>query len=257
MASGGTVTQRRNGEKERQAAEQIDTLVVDDDESICLFLKEALEDADYRVTTVSDSRDALDLLRIERFGLILLDLNLGSYVDGQRILETVKWRWPETVVVILTAYGSLESAIDAIHEGVDDYLLKPVEPEQIIRTVGSALWRKHVQANDAEEDPQVRVLEYRPLSLNLELQQVTVDGELVHLVPIEYRLLAHLMQNAHKPVSSEELARVARQCECTDRQKAQELIMWYVRRLRRKVEFRPSRPRHIVNVRGFGYMFVP
>lgn len=235
--------------------EQIRTLVVDDDQGIRFFLEEALKDAGYQVSTVSNGRDALDLLRVERFGLILLDLRLGGHVDGQRILEMVKWRWPETVVIILTAYGSLESAIDAIHEGVDGYLLKPVDPEEIIRTVRGALRRKRMQERGTEQDLQVTVLECGPFSLNPELQQVTVDGELVELTLNEYRLLAHLIQNAHKPVSSEELVQVVRQYRCADWTEAQQIIKWCVYRLRRKVEADPSQPKHIVNVRGFGYMF--
>jgi OmpR family response regulator RpaB len=235
--------------------DEIRALVVDDDEGIRFFLEEALEDAGYQVSSVSNGRDALELLRVERFGLVLLDLRLGGHVDGQRILEMVKWRWPETVVIILTAYGSLESAIDAIHEGVDGYLLKPVEPEEILRTVQGALRRKRVQEGGMEQDPQVTVLEYGPFSLNAELQQVMVDGELIDLTLNEYRLLAHLMQNAHKPVSSEELVRVVRQYRCADWSEAQQIIKWCVYRLRRKVEADPSQPKHIVNVRGFGYMF--
>jgi DNA-binding response OmpR family regulator len=241
--------------KEESVTEEIRTLVVDDDEGIRFFLEEALADAGYRVTAVANGRDALDLLRVERFGLILLDLKLGGHVDGQRILEMVKWRWPETVVIILTAYGSLESAIDAIHEGVDGYLLKPVEPEEIIRTVQGALRRKRMQEESGEQESQATVLECGPFSLNAELQQVTVNGELIDLTLNEYRLMAHLMQNAHKPVSSEELVRVVRQYRCSDWSEAQQIIKWCVYRLRRKVEPDPSQPRYIVNVRGFGYMF--
>jgi DNA-binding response OmpR family regulator len=84
---------------------------------------------------------------------------------------------------------------------------------------------------------------------------VTVNGELIDLTLNEYRLMAHLMQNAHKPVSSEELVRVVRQYRCSDWSEAQQIIKWCVYRLRRKVEPDPSQPRYIVNVRGFGYMF--
>lgn len=235
--------------------ERLRALVVDDEESVRFFLQEALEEAGYVVRTASNGRDALDLLRSERFALILLDLRLGGYIDGQRILEMVKWRWPQTVVVILTAHGSLESAISAIQEGVDGYLLKPVEPEEIVRIVQSARQRKLPSTGSIVQAPSSGVLEYEPFSLNLRLQEVTVDGELVDLTLNEYRVLAHLMQNAFTPVASEDLVQVTRHYRCTERQEAQQIIKWCIYRLRRKVEPDPSKPKHIVNVRGFGYMF--
>src|SRR5690554_6574215 len=104
--------------------EQVNTLVMDDESGIRFFIKETLQRAGHNVTTASSGEEALDILRDTRFDLVMLDLMLGGRVDGLRVLEAIRWRWPEAVVIILTAHGSLDSAMEAIREGVDRYLLK-------------------------------------------------------------------------------------------------------------------------------------
>jgi DNA-binding NtrC family response regulator len=102
----------------------ITTLVVDDEEKIQLFLAETLKREGHVVTTVGSGEEALDLLQDTAFNLAILDLKLGGRIDGHRVLEAIRWRWPAMVVIILTAHGSLDSALEAIHEGIDNYLLK-------------------------------------------------------------------------------------------------------------------------------------
>ena len=104
--------------------ERMHTLVVDDEKSICFFLSETLQRVGHTVVTANSGEEALNLLRDTGFDLAMLDLRLGGRVDGLRVLEAIKWRWPETVVIILTAHGSLESAIDAIREGVEVQMVR-------------------------------------------------------------------------------------------------------------------------------------
>ncbi len=94
------------------------------------------------MVTASDGTEALDLLRETLFDVAVLDLNLGGRVDGLRVLEALRWRWPSTAVVILTAHGSLESAMEAIRHEVDGYLLKPAKPPEVREAVRRALERR-------------------------------------------------------------------------------------------------------------------
>ena len=122
--------------------DHVQTLVVDDEERICFYLKDTLERVGHIVTTASSGEEALEILRDGRFDLTLLDLRLGGRVDGMQVLEAVRWRWPATAVVILTAHGTLETAVDAIRQEVDGYLLKPVEPTEVRRAAQEALERR-------------------------------------------------------------------------------------------------------------------
>ena len=199
--------------------------------------------------------EALDRLRETPFELAVLDLKLGGRVDGLRVLEAIRWRWPETVVIILTGHGSLESAMDAIREGVDGYLLKPVEPNEVRQAVQEALDRRGRLARSKEMVKEEHLLQQGSFSVDLKKHLATLDGRPLDLTPSEFKLLLCLMQNAQRVVSPRELVRAVRGYECEYEWEAREIIKWYIHRLRRKVEPDPSSPRHILNVRGVGYTF--
>jgi DNA-binding response OmpR family regulator len=239
---------------------QIRTLVVDDEAGIRFFLEEALQQVGHSVVTASSGEEALDRLRDARFDLIMLDLMLGGRVDGMRILEAVKWRWPATVVIILTAHGSLDSSLAAIREGVDGYLLKPVESEELWLVVEQALVRQsrmtQIQEQLEEEQEEEHVLQCGPFAVDLEKKMATLAGRLLDLNASEFALLAYLMQNAYRAVPPPELVEVVRGYECDHLNEARQIVKWYIHSLRQKVEPDPSQPRYILTVRGIGYRFV-
>jgi DNA-binding response OmpR family regulator len=239
---------------------RIRSLVVDDEVGIRFFLEKALEQVGHSVVTVSSGEEALDQLRDARFDLVMLDLMLGGRVDGMRVLESVKWRWPTSVVIILTAHGSLDSSLAAIREGVDGYLLKPVEPEELWQVVEAALKRQSELArafeHPEEDEEKGQILQSGPFIVDLEKQMATMAGQLLDLNASEFALLAHLMQNAYRAVPPPELVEVVRGYECDHLNEARQIIKWYIHSLRQKVEPDPSQPRHILTVRGIGYRFV-
>lgn len=237
--------------------EHLHTLVVDDERGIRFFLQKTLEKEGYVVSTAASGEEALEKLRDTHFDVMMLDLKLGGRTDGLRVLEAVRWRWPSTVVIMLTAHGSLESAQTAIEEGVDGYLLKPVEPDDVREAVQEALERRerlvesHTRAQ-AEE----KYLQSGPFFLDRDKYVATFEGKSLDLTSREFDLLAYLMENAQRVVPPPELVRVVRDYDPEDLQEARQIIKWYIHRLRHKVEPEPSEPRYIVNVRGVGYRFV-
>ena len=142
----------------------------------------------------------------------------------------------------------------AIREGVDGYLLKPVEPAELRQAVEEALERRRSLAR-TKEGKEERPLEHGPFSIDLKRHLVTLDGEPLELTPREFSLLVHLVQNAHRVVSPKELVRVVGQYEVEHMHEARQIVKWYIHRLRRKVEPDPSKPCYILNVRGVGYRF--
>jgi DNA-binding response OmpR family regulator len=231
-------------------AELIRALVVDDEERVRYVLEETLRRVGHVVVTASSGEEALDLLRDTSFDVAVVDLNLGGHVDGLRVLEALRWRWPGAAVVILTAHGSLESALAAIREGVDAYLLKPSKPAEVRQAVQEALERRKNLRGQAEG----REIRRGGFFVDLEQHLATRDGQPLDLTPQELKLLAHLMQNAPRVVTPLELVQVMRECEL-DPYEARQIIKWYIHRLRRQAEPDPSDPRHILNVRGVGYRF--
>ena len=236
-------------------ADLMRTLVVDDEEKIRFFLTETLERVGHVVTAVASGEAALDRLQDTAFDLAILDLKLGGPIDGQRVLEAIRWRWPATVVIMLTAHGSLESAVDAIQGGVDGYLLKPVRPRDVRQAVEEALYRRQKLLEAEKEARGEHLLQRGPVSVDLKRHEATFDGRSLDLSPRDFALLVHLMQHAPQVVGPKELVRVVRQYEPDHMHEAREIIKWYVHRLRSKVEPDPSNPRYILNVRGVGYRF--
>ncbi|HET9909094.1 MAG TPA: response regulator transcription factor [Anaerolineales bacterium] len=230
-------------------------LVVDDEEGVRFFLIETLQRMGHVVTEASSGEEALDHLRDTAFDLAILDLKLGGPADGQRVLESIRWRWPATMVIMLTAHGSLESAVEAIHEGVDGYLLKPVRPIDVRRAVQKALHRRQ-KLIVAEPEPLDHRLQRGPFHIDLERYEAKFEGQILSLSPRDFALLHYLMQKAPQVVSAAELVKVIRQYEPEYAGEARTMIKWYVHQLRKKVEPNPAKPRYILNVRGVGYRFV-
>jgi DNA-binding response OmpR family regulator len=233
----------------------IRTLVVDDDESIRFFLSQTLRNEGHIVTLASNGEEALERLRETRFDLTILDLKLGGRIDGLRVLEAVNWRWPRTAKIMLTGHATLDSAIAAIHENVDAYLLKPVRAHEVRQIVKEVLARQSKSQRIEEPVAGENLLHQGPFSVDLDRRVVEINAKPKDLTDGEFNLLVHLVRNAHRVVPPSELVKAVRGYECDHVQEARDIIKWYVHRLRRKVEPNPSRPRHILNVRGVGYTF--
>jgi len=233
----------------------IQTLIVDDDEDICYFLQEVLSGEGHAVMTTSGGEEALELLRHTPFDLAILDLQLSGRVDGLRVLEAIKWRWPDMATIILTGHASLDSALAAIQEGVDGYLLKPARAEEIRQATTEALERRRSRVRPQGESEGSGHLQRGPFSVDVEKRLVTKDEMPLELTNCEFELFVHLLQNAHRVVPPPELVWVVQQYRCDNLREARDIIKWYIHRLRRKVEANPSCPRYILNVRAAGYTF--
>jgi DNA-binding NtrC family response regulator len=116
-------------------------LIVDDDETVRLSYLRSLAGARYNVTAAWDGTEALRAMEEQPFDVVLLDLRMPG-MDGMSVLKAIKERWPESQVVIITGYPSLETVKDAIQIGACDYLAKPVGPDEIIHAANDALTRK-------------------------------------------------------------------------------------------------------------------
>src|SRR5258708_32924676 len=113
-------------------------LVVDDENAIRTFLVRALENEGYVVQSARSGEEALQLLANTPFDLLLTDIRM-EHMDGVALLEQVRGRFPSVVVILLTGYATVGSAIAALRQGAQNYLLKPVKNEEILAAVASGL----------------------------------------------------------------------------------------------------------------------
>jgi DNA-binding response OmpR family regulator len=252
-------------------------LVVDDEQHVRETLEEVLSREGHKVLTASSGQQALQVMGDTAVDLVMLDLRMEG-MDGLTLMEEIKQRWPATVLIILTGYGSLESALKALRCGAHDYLLKPSGPEDIKRSVREGLekrWREARRkdllaqieagvreltaeslsmeaAREAESPP---LLEVGPLIIDLQKHMATLNGRLLKLTPVEFGTLTHLAREAGRVVSCSTLVKEVQGYDCNE-QEARTIMKTHIRHLRQKLESDPSDPEYILNVRGVGYMFV-
>jgi len=236
--------------------DKVHTLVVDDEPGIRFFVEETLHRSGHDVTTVKSGEEALKTLRNTPFDLVILDLKLGGKVDGIKVLEAIRWRWPETNVIIFTAHGSLESALKAIDQGVEKYVQKPLSPQEL-RAVVEEVLAERKDARRTAKDELHQILRKGPFEVDEDLHKVKMNDDQLDLTPSEFNLIVHLLRNDDRVISPEELVEVVRGYKPEDVIEARQIIKWYIHRLRQKVEKDSAHPEFILNVRGIGYRVKP
>lgn len=118
-------------------------LAVDDEEVVCESIRRVLTGEGYEVRTTSSPKEGVELLKRERFDLLLLDIKMPE-MDGIEVLRRARDVSPETEVLIVTGYATIDTAVEAIKLGAFDYLEKPVSPPQLLVATARALERKHL-----------------------------------------------------------------------------------------------------------------
>jgi two-component system KDP operon response regulator KdpE len=219
-------------------------LVVDDEPQIRRALRRALEAHDYEVHAVGTGDEALAALRW-RPDVILLDLILPD-ISGIEVARRI--REQSTVpVLVLSVRGEERLKVQALDQGVDDYITKPFGTEELIARIRVAL--RH-----AVGTPISPAVEVHDLRVDFERRLVTRGGEEIHLTPTEYEVLKYLLQNAGKVVTHRMLLTHVWGPESIDQT---QYLHVFMHQLRRKLEPEPGRPRYILTEPGVGYRFRP
>src|SRR5512136_215514 len=133
--------QRATGKQENEMLHEARLLIVDDEKAMRVSLNEIFSLRGALVTTAADGREAVELLNQRDFDLMLLDLKMPG-MSGIQVLEVAQKLRPGTVVILLTAYATLDSAISALRRGAFDYLLKPCEPRALVAGVERGLTKR-------------------------------------------------------------------------------------------------------------------
>jgi DNA-binding response OmpR family regulator len=235
-------------------------LVVDDEQIERKTITDILRLEGYYVVSVANGEAAVDYLRLNPVDLILLDLRLPG-MSGLDVVKVINRTLPEVEIIMLTAHGSMESAIDALRSRVHDYLLKPASPTQILESVERGLARRSVklqtrgqQISDGEADQHAIIALGDGTVIDFGRRLVKSGSRTVFLTPAEGRLLRIFSENIGKVFTHRELVLLV-QGYSTSQQEAPEILRPLVSRLRQKLTAIPSLMRRIVSVRGTGYVF--
>jgi DNA-binding response OmpR family regulator len=235
-------------------------LVVDDEPIERQSLTDILRLEGYHVSAVGNGEAAIDYVRTNAVDLILLDLRMPG-MSGLEVIKVLSRISPDVEIILLTAHGSIESAIDALRHRVHDYLLKPASPAQILESVTRGLGRRSAKLKtkqklevdlDADEHAIVALGDGTVIDFGRRL--VRSGNRIIFLTPAEGRLLKVFVENMGKVYSHRELVLLV-QGYSTSQQEAPEILRPLVSRLRQKLEAVPSLMERIVSVRGTGYVF--
>lgn len=222
-------------------------LVIDDDRSLLELLKGYLERLGHAVTTAASGQAGLDAFATHGAEIVLLDVTMRG-LDGWQVLARLRER-SDVPIIMLTARSDEPEILRGFAGGADDYVSKPFSFAQLVARMGAVLDR----AGRASEAGHA-VLHGGDLEVDVDRHRVFRAGEPIDLTATEFRILAALLRQKGKVVSTRELV-----TEVWGSEYAEETgyVRRYVWHLRRKLEPDPQRPRYILNERSFGYIFPP
>lgn len=235
-------------------------LVVDDETVARQSLTDILKLEGYNVASVPNGQAAVEFVRTHPIDLMIVDLRMPG-MDGLEVVQVVNQISPETEVILLTAFGSTETAIQALRLRIHDYLLKPASPAQVLASVKKGLARHSSRSrisntavnNDVDEAVVVFSLKDGTV-VDLSRRQIKHKNKVEHLTPAEGRLLRILIENEGKVFSHRELVLLVQGYDTSQRE-APEILRPLVSRLRHKLDQFPSLSERVVSVRGTGYLY--
>lgn len=260
-------------------------LVVDDDDKIRSKLAYLLHYAGYQVSQASSGEDAIALLATTHYDLVLTDIVMGA-IDGIQVLQAARKQHYPPAVVLLTGHGTLTTAITALREGANDYLLKPCPTDLLLSCIKRTL-HNHTQEKTIYEaaetflqlfskeqggaqvneehmlqekstgtlqhdspTPELVPLCIGELEIGSSRKKVYLSRQPIQLTPIEYKLLRYLANMVGEICHSCDIVRVTHDIDVNDDQ-AQSLLKTHIRNLRKKIGHS-----YLVTERGTGYMLV-
>lgn len=222
-------------------------LVCDDDKEIVEAIEIYLTQEGYDVLKAYDGIEAMEILEKKEVNLLIIDVMMPR-LDGIR--ATLKIREKNSLpIIILSAKSEDSDKILGLNIGADDYLTKPFNPLELVARVKSQL-RRYTQLGSRVTEQQEEIYVTGGLMINDERKEVTVDGELVKLTPIEYNILLLLMKNQGRVFSIHQIYEAIWNEEAIG---ADNTVAVHIRHIREKIEINPKEPRYLKVVWGVGY----
>ena len=224
-------------------------LIVEDDKEIRDGIEIYLKSQGYEVYKAADGVEGLEQIRNNEIHLAIVDVMMPRKDGIQMVMEMRKdYDFP---VIMLSAKSEEVDKIMGLNMGADDYVTKPFTPLELLARVNSHLrrYRHYLEKIEADKDPQERIYRVGGLELDEEKVELRVDGNLVKLTPMEYKILLLLMKNPGRVYSADEIY------ERVWNEKAvnSDTIMVHVRNIREKIELDPKKPNYLKVVWGVGY----
>ena len=228
--------------------EKYHVLVVEDDKEIRDGIEIYLKSQGYEVFKAADGIEGLEIIYREEIHLAIVDIMMPR-MDGIRMTMKLREKY-DFPVIFLSAKSEEVDKIMGLNMGADDYVTKPFTPLELLARVNSQLrrYRRFMEKlGDKEKTQNIHVI--GGLELDEERVEVRVDGELVKVTPMEYKILLLLMKNPGRVFSADEIYERV----WNERAVNTDTIMVHVRNIREKIELDPKNPKYLKVVWGVGY----
>jgi len=219
-------------------------LVVDDEPQLARVLQRSLVSKGYDVRVAGDGEFALQTFRDWTPSLVITDLAM-PHMGGLELCRRLRAS-SDVPILVLSVRGEEQTKVEALDAGADDYVTKPFGMDELLARIRAALRRKPAA------DARTHTLEAGEFRIDLDAHFVTRSGEVVHLTPKEFDLLAHLVRNAGKVLTHRALLAAVWGGDFTEQH---EYLRVFIGQLRKKIESDPSNPRYILTEPWIGYRF--
>ena len=221
-------------------------LIVDDDQSISGMLHKALESSGLHAEVANSGEDALALLNIKRYDLILMDINMPG-IDGFQAVEIIRKQGIQTPIMIISGRKEDIDTLYGLNIGADDYITKPFNPITLCAKIKALIRRSR---NDLPGSSQL--ITAGPFAYNTSTLHFYKNDREIPLSSRENAMMKLFLDNVNRIFSKDMLYDLIWGEAIVD----ENAIMVYINRLRQKIEDDPAKPRYIQTVRGLGYRFV-
>jgi two-component system, OmpR family, KDP operon response regulator KdpE len=219
-------------------------IVIEDDPPIRRFLRTGLSTQGFTVFESETGKQGIIEVEIRKPDLLILDLGLPD-MDGVDVIKSVR-TWSAIPIIILSARSSEQHKIDALDAGADDYLTKPFGFGELLARIRVAL--RH--AIQPQEHIQAGVFITANLKVDLHKRVVSLDEQEIHLTPIQYRLLAVLVQHAGRVLTHQQILKEVWGPSYSENA---HYLRIYMSQLRQKLEADPTQPKFLLTESGVGY----
>lgn len=219
-------------------------LVVEDEKEIAEAIKIYLEEEGYEVIICLNSEKAISLFKQNEFQLVLLDIMMPK-VDGITLARQIR-KTSSVPIIFISAKSESTDKITGLNAGADDYITKPFEPLELIARVKANI-RRYCKLGSNVENDNLRI---DGLEINNKTKEVFIDGELIKLTPIEYKLLYFLATNKGQVFSIKQIYENVWKEPFDGYEKK---VVVHISHIRDKIEINPKEPKYIKAVWGLGY----
>jgi two-component system, OmpR family, KDP operon response regulator KdpE len=218
-------------------------LVVDDEPQIRRVMRTTLIAEGYEVVDALSGEDALELLRAQRFDLVLLDINLPG-INGVETCREIR-ATSDVAVIMMTVRSSQRDKVEALDAGADDFVTKPFGISELLARIRAALRRTNFHSDSGATHVRIGDIE-----IDFDARQVIARGDPVRLTSKEFDLLSYLASHPNRTITHGELLHAV---WGPDYGQEQEYLHVFVNRLRKKIERSPKHPKYLLTEPWVGY----